>query len=307
VKDCLIRNNPLTVGDVQRSHAIYGPPLPPIQGRTKYQESPRVKDVDIVQLPKELFDNLQNVTICADFHYVNGVAVFHTISRKIGYRTVSFPLSRSRALMMTELKDVFKVYNARGFRVIQIHADREFEKIEKELLPMRLRVCGVDDHVPEIERSIQTQKNENRSVCHAMPYRSFPRIMVRELIQQGNTFLNAFGSIDNIAHGLTPRNIIDNLPHIDYNDLKYEFGEYVQLHVHENVTNTMKSRTIGAIVMSPRNIQGQYNFMSLETGEKKDGHVVASLPITQEVINRVEELGANQGQPFRASKMLSYK
>ena len=48
--------------------------------------------------------------------------------------------------------------------------------------------------------------------------------MVRELITQGSNFLNAFGSNDSIADGLSPRNIIDNLPHIDYNDLKYEFG-----------------------------------------------------------------------------------
>ena len=47
--------------------------------------------------------------------------------------------------------------------------------------------------------------------------------------------------------------------------------------------------------------------MSLETGEKKNGQVVATLPITQEVINRVEELDTNQGQPFRASKMLQYE
>ena len=64
--------------------------------------------------------------------------------------------------------------------------------------------------------------------------------MVRELIKQGNEFLNAFGSKDTIADGLSPRNIIDNLPHVDYNDLKYEFGQYVQLHVTEKVTNTMK-------------------------------------------------------------------
>ena len=60
---------------------------------------------------------------------------------------------------------------------------------------------------------------------------------------------------NNIATGMSLRNIIDNLPHVDYNDLKYEFGQYVQLHITEKVTNTMKSRTIGAIVMGPRKIQ----------------------------------------------------
>ena len=89
--------------------------------------------------------------------------------------------------------------------------------------------------------------------------------MIRELVKQGNEFQNAFGTEDSVSDGLSPRNIIDNLPHVDYNNLKYEFGKYIQLHVTQKVTNTMKSRTIGAIVLSSRWIQGQYNYMSLDT------------------------------------------
>ena len=302
-----ITNNPITVGDVNRSKLIYGPPLPPIKGRTRYQESPRVDDVTIIQLPKALHEDLKNVTLCIDFHYVNEVTVFHSISRRIDYRTVSFPLSRSKATIINELKDIYKIYNARGFKITDIHADNEFHKIQNEALPARLHLCGTDDHVPEIERSVQTQKNENRSVCHAMPYKCLPRIMVRELIKQGNAFLNAFGSKDGIGDGLTPRNIIDNLPHIDFNDLKYEFGQYVQLHIQEKITNTMKSRTIGAIVLGPREIRGRYNYMSLETGAQIDGRVVAEMPLTVEVIERVEYFGLKQSQPFRTSKMLKYE
>ena len=47
--------------------------------------------------------------------------------------------------------------------------------------------------------------------------------------------------------------------------------------------------------------------MSLESGSKVNGRVVAELPITDEVIQRVEELGIQQRQPFRASKMLQYE
>ena len=90
--------------------------------------------------------------------------------------------------------------------------------------------------------------------------------MIRELVKQGNEFQNAFGTEDSVSDGLSPRNIIDNLPHVDYNNLKYEFGPYVQLRVTPKVTTIMKSRTIGAIVLSPRRIQVQYNYMSLETG-----------------------------------------
>ena len=205
------------------------------------------------------------------------------------------------------INDIQKKYHARGFRIIQLHADLEFEKVREDILPIRLMTCGKDDHVPEVERSVQTQKNENRAVCHAMPYRCLPRIMIRELIKQGNAFLNAFGSNDAVGNGLSPRNIIDNLPHIDAKDLKYEFGEYVQLHIQQQRTNTMSPRTIGAIVLGPRNILGLYNFMSLETGQQIDGRVVARLPISTAVIERVEAFGREQNQPFRISKLLQYE
>ena len=212
----------------------------------------------MVEIPKSMYDDLKNVTICVDFHYVNGVAIFHSISRNIKYCTVFPPLSRSGPAMMKEFKAIFQVYNTRGFRVIEVHAENEFEKVKQDLLPVRLCTVGTDEHVPEVERSVQTQKNENRAVCYAMPYKCFPRVMVREIVLQGNVFLNAFGSTDEACGDLSPRNLIDNLlSDIDYNDLKYEFGQYAQLHVTQKVTNTMKSRTIGAIVLVPRDIRGR--------------------------------------------------
>ena len=308
IKNNWIRNLPFTIEDVRRAHTIYGPSIPSLKGRTRCRKASRIPDAEgVIPLPKQMFEDLKNVTLCIDYYFVNGITVFHTISRKIGYRTVSFPNSRTTGSIVKELGDVCKLYNARGFRVVEVHGDKEFEKIEKEILPIRLRTVGTDEHVPEIERSIQTQKNEHRSVCHAMPYKCIPRMMVKELIYQGNVFLNAFGNKESEVKGLSPRNIIDNLPHVDYHDLKYEFGQYVHLHATENFTNTMKRRTIGAIVLSPRKIQGTYNFMSLETGNKISGRVVSELPISDEVIKRVEELGRKQDQPYRASQMLIYE
>ena len=130
---------------MNRSHTIYGPPIPPIKGRTRYQESTRVPDLAPIQLPKSLHKDLQNVTLCVDYHFVNGVTVFHTISRRLDYRTVSFPLSRSRPIIVEELKKVYQKYNSRGFRITDIHADHEFEKVRTDILPVRLHTCGVDD------------------------------------------------------------------------------------------------------------------------------------------------------------------
>ena len=257
VKDNWIRNNPITVGDVRISHRLYGPPLPVIKGRTRYKELPRIQETKIAQIIESLYQDLKNIVLCVESHYVNGVTLFHYISRKVDYITVSFPLSWPKNSIVTKLKEIYKIYNSRGFKTVEVHANKEFEKTETYLPPVRLRICGVDEHVPKIEWSVKTQKNDNHAVCYTIPYKCIPHVMIRELVKQGNEFLNSFRTKFSVSDELSPQDIINNLPHVDYNNLKYKFGQYVQLHVTLNVKNTMKIRTIGAIVLSPRRIQGQ--------------------------------------------------
>ena len=113
-------------------------------------------------------------------------------------------MSRSKQSILTEMKKVKQIYHSRGFKIINMYADNELHKVKHEILPIRLECCEVDDHVPEVERSIQTVKNESRTLCHAMPYKCIPRIMVREIVKQGNNFLNAFGNGKYTAQGMTP-------------------------------------------------------------------------------------------------------
>ena len=63
IQNNLIRNCPVTVGDIKRSHAIYGPPIPPLKGQTKYEGSRRVKENSIVQLPIELYEDLKHIAL----------------------------------------------------------------------------------------------------------------------------------------------------------------------------------------------------------------------------------------------------
>ena len=150
VKDNWIINNQIKVGDVRRSHKIYGPLLPEIKGKTRYKESPRIQETEIVQIPEFLYRYLKNIVLCVDFHYLNGVAVLHSISRKVDYRTVSFPLSWSKNSIVSEPKEIYKIYNARSFKIVKVHAYKELDKTETDIFLIRLRICGVDEHVPKI-------------------------------------------------------------------------------------------------------------------------------------------------------------
>ena len=59
-------------------------------------------------MPKELYNDLRDIFLGVDFYYMNRVAIFHSISRKVGYRTVSFPMSRSATSIVKEMKKYLK-------------------------------------------------------------------------------------------------------------------------------------------------------------------------------------------------------
>ena len=104
--------------------------------------------------------------------------------------------------------------------------------------------------------------------------------------------MNAFPSKNGISVQ-SPRNIIEEKPHLDYNTMKLAFGAYVQLY--KKTTNTQVARSIGAIAMYPSNERGGYYFMSLWTGRRLHGFIWNEVPITEEVINRVKQLGEEDG------------
>ena len=85
---------------------MYGPPLPTIKGRTRYKESPRIQETEIVEIPESLYQYLKNIVLCVEFHYVNGVTVFHSISRMVDYTNVLLPLSRSKSSIVSKLKEI---------------------------------------------------------------------------------------------------------------------------------------------------------------------------------------------------------
>jgi hypothetical protein len=63
--------------------------------------------------------------------------------------------------------------------------------------------------------------------------------------------------------------------------------------------NTLRSRTTGAITLTHNgNAQGDYHFLSLISGRRVSRHQWTMLPTTEGAIARVEQLAAEEGQPW---------
>jgi len=116
-----------------------------------------------------------------DIFYVNGNPFFHTISRLIDFRTVATIPSRSKTVLLRETKAVLNMYEARGYNVPDINADKEFACIRNDVLPIHMNIADADDHVPEVERSIRTVKERIRCTIHGLPFRRIPKVLGRAI------------------------------------------------------------------------------------------------------------------------------
>ena len=125
------------------------------------------------------------------------------------------------------------------------------------------------------------------------------------MVYAGNYWLNMFPRTGGISKTLSPRTLLTGQAWSYTTHCKLEFGNYVQ--THEEHDNSMAARTIGAIALRPTgNTQGGYFFFSLTTGRVLHRGHWTSLPMPNEVIDRVHRMArqehSNNGLLFKDRK-----
>ena len=197
----------------------------------------------------EIAKHHSTITLCLDFFYVQRLPFVHAISRKIGYRQAVAMPDCTKETMLTFANRCMLEYTKHGFEVADIHANNEFECLREKFENVSLEICGPNEHVPEVERSIRTMKETMRVTAHGLPYQWIPKLMVVELVAMATHCLNGFPRDDGVSDHMSPHSIVTGRAHMDYNKIPLEFGSYVQLL--DRSTNTIRSHRIGAIALNP--------------------------------------------------------
>jgi hypothetical protein len=153
--------------------------------------------------------------------------------------------------------------------------------------------------VPKIEHQIRVIKERVRATRHSLPFKVIPLTMLIQLIYSSILWIYAFPPKSGVSTNLSPRNIMTGIQ-FDYyqKHCQLQFGSYVQAHQEPSPTNTQEAQTVGAICLGPTgNIQGSYKFLNLRTGKRITRRSWTLLPMPQEVIDCVNQLGRTDGQP----------
>jgi hypothetical protein len=251
-----------------------------------------------------------------DIMFVNKIPFVITYGCGVRFGTIENIKNRRVPTVAAALDTVIRLYHRRGLIVGTVNVHGEFKPLQEEIPSVNFNLCTNDEHVPEIEQYIRTAKDRMRSGYNSLPFEWVPRMMVIRLVANSVFWLNAFPHPDSMSDSLLPRFLITG-QRIDYKKhVRLEFGAYVQtdeehangmeartvgaiclefgayVQTHEEHTNGMESRTVSAICLGPTgNEQGGHYFMSLGTGRRLTQNRWTELPMLNDAIAHVNELG----------------
>ena len=86
--------------------------------------------------------------------------------------------------------------------------DGKFATLESEFDIVEINTTAAREHVGEIERNIQTIKEQGRSVSSVLPYTTLPKQLVIHLVYYVVMFLNTMPSKTSISNTISPREFV---------------------------------------------------------------------------------------------------
>ena len=298
VKDNLTNNCDITVDDIRRAEYIHGPAEPLLKGKMKRRHPDAHSKLTKVPLPLLVSKLHKDLIMYIDIFYVNGTPFFLSKTGKINFLSATVLKSRSAKQILGALTRDCNKHEARGFEITDIHGDNEFDiqSLKDSLQPTIFHIYARGEHVGFIENAVKTIKERARSTCHSTPYRRYTKLMTQSLIAGVIDIINFFPSKNAVSDTMSPAMLVEGKQKMDLSKKRIEFGAYAMVHVGTN--NNMKRRSVPGIALRASNESGGYFFMSLYTGKQLHSYIWEELPISEEVIERVELMAQEEEQPL---------
>ena len=120
--------------------------------------------------------------------------------------------------------------------------------------------------------------------------------MTISMAESASQWINAFPSAVGILGDYSPSNTIEGKLNPDFNQTRVNSGSYVI--VYNRTTNNMTNMSIPAIALRESNVFDGHYFMPLKTGKRVHARKWSTLPINQEVVEKVATLANAESQPF---------
>jgi hypothetical protein len=185
----------VTPDDVKAAEVIWGRLVLKMKGNMVRRNGKRMAQ-SIIKVPKELIKLQQDVELATYCFFVNKHIFFTTYSTKICFTTVTHLGFRTKAFIREALHVTYKMFLLRGFQIMVIAGDQEFNLISDLIVSLptapKLDWAAASQHCGLIERNIRFLKEKIHSLRHSLPFERVPGIMVVHMVLHIIKFVNGF-------------------------------------------------------------------------------------------------------------------
>ena len=289
-----IKNAEVTPHDVVRSLDIFGKELSNLKGKSTARK-----------LKKEYFEPLpcnpelqKDQELNLDLMFVNNDIYVVGVITPLDYTSVKKVKSKSNSELWKATQRIKMPVERAGLKIAILRCDGESainsDYMEEKLSNARifLDTTAQGDAVANVERRIRTIKERVRGIYNTLPFMlcgSLLRWLIQYAVYRINSELKATAN-DN----LSPAERLFNRAIDAKSDLKFAFGDYVQV-TDEETTNEMTERTKGAIALMPAgNREGSWWFYILQTGGVVKRNKADKLPMPDEVISILNTIALSE-------------
>ena len=143
-----------------------------LKGSKARKKSSKIKDMEVIPLPKTLVKTHKSDIPAMDYIYVQGIPFHQIIAKSYKFRTIEALRGKKKpnhSDVKAQPKRVINVYNIREIAVDQVDADNEFEVLIEELRPLPVNIVGAGEHIGDIERLNRTVKERTRCHIYMLP------------------------------------------------------------------------------------------------------------------------------------------
>jgi predicted lactoylglutathione lyase len=289
--DAGLSNCDVSKQDVRNADAIFGLSISSLKGKTHKQASTPAASVIAPRVTQ-----VQQI-LAVDIFFVKKLPFLLGVLTPLGLAVCIHIKNRTTSCIAAGIRSFLNTAASRNFDCVQLRTDGEgaIAAMTGELSGMGIVVetAGPGQHVPVVERRIQTVKERVRAYENSLPF-----VMTRLLLVMCVLFCV---SRINMQPSRTTQDRTSPLEQFTgrkldaARDLRVQFGDYVQATV-SDPDNSMRPRTQGCIALLPTgNLTGSVKFWCLSTNHTVTRDQFRVLPMPDLVVSHITSLAASEG------------
>ena len=281
----------ITKQDVRNADAIFGSSIAALKGKTH-----KLASIPASAIIAPRVTQVQQI-LAVDIFFIKNLPFLLGQLIPLGLAQCIPLKNRSAPLVAKAIRSFINTAKSRDFDCVQLRTDGEgaLGAMRDELsgLGVVLDISGPGQHVPVIERKIQTVKERVRAHVNNLPF-----VMTKLLLTMCVLFCVSRINMQPSRMSGTRISPIEQFTGMKIDaarDLRVQFGDYVQATV-RNTDNSLQSRTQGCIALLPMgNLTGSVKMWCLATNHTVIKDQFKILPMSDLVIQHINRLASSEG------------